>query len=71
MTREEGSSVAEVTLSLESGVAGDVNHGHQLAAGVAQASGWVLQGAAVATPTAGGLLLQGTAMSFTVQGTEL
>lgn len=76
MIREEGfrSSVTEITPSLESGVPGDINHPgrHQQAGGVAQPSGWVQLGAAVVTPTVGGLFLQGPITKyFAVQGTEL
>lgn len=56
MIREEGarSSLTEITPSLESGVARDINHPgrYQQAGGVAHPSGWVQQGSAV---TAGGL----------------
>lgn len=57
MIREEGFrlSVTEITPSLESGVAGDMNHPgrHQQAGGVAQPNGWVQLGVAAVTPTAG------------------
>lgn len=80
MIREEGfrSPKTEITPSLESGVAGDINHPgrHQQAGEVALPSGWVQSGAVVVTPTAGGLffffLKQGPiTMYFAVQGREL
>jgi hypothetical protein len=58
MIPEQGSrsSVAEITPSLESGVASDINHPGRLQqdGGVAHPSGWVQQGSTVVTPTAGG-----------------
>lgn len=55
MIREEGarSSLTEITPSLESGVASDINHPgrHQQAGGVAHPSGWLQQGSVV-TPEA-------------------